>query len=314
MRTNLANPFEYSEKGKRRKNHKSGDLPCANTNLRREANMKKAIVVASFGTSYEETRKLTLDRIESKIREEFQGYEVVKAYTSHRIINKIKKRDGIVISTPAEAVKDLKDRGFEEVYVQPIHVISGEEYDYIKISLMHTFHADFKVLKVGRPLLYFKGEEEDTPDDFTMVFNAIEDTFKGKECVIMMGHGTMHPSTAAYSCLESVIHDNGYENVYMATVEGYPTLDRVIKRIKRKGIKNVMLMPFMIVAGDHAQNDMASDEEDSWKTILTEEGFNVEIYMHGLGENEKIRDIYVDRIKDTISGEFDTLGKTKKRG
>lgn len=274
--------------------------------------MKKAILVVSFGTSYEDTREVTLDAIESKIREEYAEYDVRKAYTSHMILKKLKNRDGIIVDTPEEALEKLKNEGFEEVIVQPLHVIPGEEYDYIKNVVAHKFKREFKKISVGRPLLFFKGEEDDTPDDYTALVNAIKEELVKHAAVILMGHGSMHPSNAAYACFESVMRDEELENVYMGTVEGYPTIDRAIKQLNKKNIKEVTLMPFMIVAGDHAKNDMASDEEDSWKTILENEGFKVNIYLHGLGENHKVRDIYVNRVKDCIEEKYENLGKTKK--
>lgn len=274
--------------------------------------MKKAILVVSFGTSYEDTRKVTLDAIESKIREEYTEYDVRKAYTSHMILKKLKNRDGIIVDTPEEALEKLKNEGFEEVIVQPLHVIPGEEYDYIKNVVAHEFKKEFKKISIGRPLLFFKGEEEGTPDDYTALVNEIKEELVKHTAVILMGHGSMHPSNAAYACFESVMRDEELENVYMGTVEGYPTLDRAIKQLNKKNIKEATLMPFMIVAGDHAKNDMASDEEDSWKTILENEGFKVNIHLHGLGENDKVRDIYVNRVKDCIEGKYENLGKTKK--
>lgn len=274
--------------------------------------MKKAILVTSFGTSYEDTRVKTLDAIENKIREEFGNeYEVRRAYTSHRIIKKLKERDGILIDTPKEAVEKLKSEGFDEVIVQPTHIIPGEEYDYIKGAITHNFRGEFKKLSVGRPLLYYKCEEEG-PDDYSEVVEAVSCEINKHENIVFMGHGTNHPVTAAYSCLENVMRDHGFDNAHVATVEGYPTLERAIESLEEKGAKEVTLIPFLIVAGDHARNDMASDEEDSWKSILESKGYKVNILLKGLGEYEGIQKIFVNRVKDAISEEFKTLGKTKK--
>ena len=120
--------------------------------------------------------------------------------------------------------------------------------------------------------------------------------FQENEAVAFMGHGTHHPANAAYAALERIFDDQGLKNVFVGTVEGYPELDQVIQRLQVNKIEKVTLMPFMLVAGDHAKNDMAGDEEDSWKTVLKKEGYVVDTYLHGLGENPRIQDIYVQHI------------------
>jgi sirohydrochlorin cobaltochelatase len=276
--------------------------------------MKKAILVVSFGTSHQDTRKVTIDAIENRIREEFKDYEVRKAYTSHMIIKKIKERDGIIVDVPEAALSKLKEEGFSEVIVQPLHVIPGEEYDYIKKVISHKFYDSFDRLVVGRPLLYFKGEEEDVPDDYTVMVHALKEQLPREQAVILMGHGSVHPANSTYACFESVLADEDINNVYMATVEGYPTLERAVKYLKKRDTKEVTLMPFMIVAGDHAKNDMAGEDEDSWKSILEYDGFKVNIYLHGLGENVQVQNIFLQHIKDAVDDKYINLGKTKKGG
>ena len=117
-----------------------------------------------------------------------------------------------------------------------------------------------------------------------------------------MGHGSTHPANASYALFQCILSDNGINNVYVGTVEGYPMLDNIIPKLKEKDIREVTLMPYMLVAGDHAINDMASDEEDSWKSQLENEGFKVNIYLHGLGENKAYQDIYVQHVRDCIDG------------
>ena len=128
----------------------------------------------------------------------------------------------------------------------------------------------------------------------------------------MMGHGTAHPSNAVYGALQTVLNDEGYEKVLVGTMDGYPNFTSVLKKIKEKGIKQVLLMPLMLVAGDHAINDMASEEEDSWKSMLEAEGIEVKLHMKGLGQVEEFAQLYINRIDDLINNRYIDVGQTKK--
>ena len=273
--------------------------------------MKKAILVVSFGTTHEDTRKVTIDAIEEKIKDTFVDYDMRRAFTSHIILKVLKNRDNIHVDTPEEALEKLKNEGYNEVIVQPLHVIPGVEFDYIN-NVVNRYKKckAFENIVVGRPLICFKGEEDGVPDDYSVMVDALSKQLPQKDTVILMGHGTSHIANAVYCCFESVLRDRGFKNVHVATVEGYPTLDRVIPNVIADGSTEVILMPLMLVAGDHAKNDMAGDDEDSWKSILEAEGFKVKIYLHGLGENSEIQDIYIQHIKDVINENFKNVGKT----
>ena len=275
--------------------------------------MKKAILVVSFGTTHEDTRKVTIDAIEEKIKNTFSDYDMRRAFTSHIILRVLKNRDNIHVDTPEEALEKLKNEGYNEVIVQPLHVIPGVEFDYINnVVNRYKEYKAFENIVVGRPLICFKGEEDGVPDDYSVMVDALSKQLPQKDTVILMGHGTNHIANAVYCCFESVLRDRGFKNVHVATVEGYPTLDRVIPNVIADGSTEVTLMPLMLVAGDHAKNDMAGEEEDSWKSILEAEGFKVKIYLHGLGENSEIQDIYIQHIKDVINENFKNVGKTHK--
>lgn len=256
---------------------------------------KKAILVVSFGTSYPETRKLTIEAVENKIKQNFPDYEIRRAYTSGIIRRKIKKQENICIDSTKEALEKLKNDNFEEVIVQPLHIIPGIEYDDVK-DVVSEYKDKFNKLIIGEPMLY---EDE----DYKLVINAlnkqIEELDKNKSFVIM-GHGTSHYANASYALLQYMLEEAGLSNVFVGTVEGYPTLDNVIRRLNEKNIKDVILMPFMLVAGDHAQNDMAGSSDDSWKSILKRNNINSEAYIHGLGENKFIQDIYISKIKSLL--------------
>ena len=251
--------------------------------------MKKAILVVSFGTSYIDTLKATIEKAENQIRDYFNDYDTYRAFTSHKIIKKLKEKHEMLIDTPEEILEKLYDEGYDEVIMQPLHIIPGEEFIYIN-KIGELYKDKFKSLKIGRPIFYYQGIEE-LPQDYSLFIEATKELYESNKAVVLMGHGTAHPSNSVYGCLQAVFEDEGYENVFVGTVEGYPNFESVIKRLKRKNISEVTVAPLMVVAGDHARNDMASDEEDSLKSMLEEEGIKVNIHMKGLGENEKFNEL-----------------------
>ena len=272
--------------------------------------MKKAILVVSFGTSHMDALKNSIEKIENKIKEEFKEYDVYRAFTAHMIIKKIKNRDGINIPTPEEALEELREKGYEEVLVQPLHIIPGEEIDYIK-GIVKIHKDDFKSIKIGRPIFYYQGMEG-LPKDYSLFIESIKEVLENEESVVLFGHGTAHYGNAVYGMLQTVLVDEDYDNVFVATVEGYPSIESCIKRMKKKNIKKTKLVPLLLVAGDHAKNDMASDEDDSLKSMLEREGIEVRLHMHGLGEFDKFGHLYINRIHDLIEERYLDAGKTKK--
>lgn len=272
--------------------------------------MKKAILVVSFGTSHIEALKSSIEKIENRIRDEFKDYDVFRSFTAHFIIKKLKERDNLDILIPEEALEDLRDKGYEEVIVQPLHIIPGEEFDYIKGIVEHN-KDKFKNIKLGRPIFFYQGMNG-LPEDYTLFIESVKELLENEESVILFGHGTEHPANAVYGMLQTVLVDEGYDNVFVATVEGYPTMENAIKKIKNKGIKKTKLVPLLLVAGDHAKNDMASDEDDSMKSKLEKEGIEVKLHMHGLGEVDKFEQLYVNRIHDSIEDRYINAGRTKK--
>ncbi|MBP2664456.1 MAG: cbiK 2 [Firmicutes bacterium] len=265
----------------------------------------KAIVVVSFGTSYSETLKLDIESIENLICKTFPDYEVRRAFTSRTVIKRLAERDGIKIDNERQALERLQAEGYREVYIQPLHIVPGAEYDKIKRIVSHYAHAKekaFEKIRLGRPLLYCMGQDNH-PDDYEIAIKALVPQLPNSEpdkAVVLMGHGGMHPANAAYAALQLKLEDAGLTNVFVYTVEGFPSLSRIISKLKQKPVKKVTLMPFMLVAGDHAINDMAGDEEDSAKSQLSAAGFEVDIYFHGLGGNVDIQDIYISHLRSAI--------------
>ncbi len=267
---------------------------------------KKAILVVSFGTTFPDTLKTTIESTENKIRAAFPDYEVRRAFTSRIIIQRLFERDQVKIETEREALLRLKAEGYKEVIVQPLHIVAGAEYDKIKGIVSHLKQENaFERIELGRPLLYYPGVEGH-PDDYTIAIDAVKQQFPQlgrRDAVVFMGHGGPHPANAAYATLQLKFAANGLDNVFIYTVEGYPDLDWVLEKLQETNRRKVTLMPFMLVAGDHANNDMAGDEEDSGKSILQAAGFKADTFVKGLGENPAIQDIYVQHIKDAIAAE-----------
>ncbi|TWH47434.1 sirohydrochlorin cobaltochelatase [Sporomusa sp. KB1] len=265
---------------------------------------KKAILVVSFGTTYPETMKATIEAIENKMAAEFPDYEIRRAFTSRIIIKKLAERDGVKIDTEEEALAKLKAEGFSEVIVQPLHISAGEEFDMVKDVVRRLEAANaFDSIVLGRPILYYMGQAGKI-DDYLAAAKALELQYpkrKNNEAIVLMGHGGVHPGNSSYAAMQQRLSDAGYKNVYVYTVEGYPSLTGVITKLKANKVKKVTLMPFMLVAGDHATNDMAGDEKDSAKNVLLAAGFKVNTYLHGMGENVNIQEIYVQHTKDAIA-------------
>lgn len=253
---------------------------------------KKALLVVSFGTSYAGTRKKTIDAAEAALSQAFPEYDLKRAFTSHGVINKLRKRDKLEIDTVSQAVEKLHAEDYEEVLAQPLHIINGTEY-HLVLKELKPRAGKFEKLSIGFPLLTHHR-------DYVAVVDALRAELPARppdSAVVLMGHGTEHSADSAYAALDYVFKDEGLPQVYVGTVEGYPTLETIIKHLEADKIKKVLLMPFMLVAGDHAINDMAGDEADSWKSILEGRGYQVETRIVGLGELEKIRQIYVDHAR-----------------
>lgn len=257
---------------------------------------KDAILVMSFGTTFKDTREKTIDATVNAIKAAHPGVKVVTAFTSHIIIDRIKANEGISYPTPEEAIAQLKAGGYTRIAMTSLDIIPGMEYAY-KDAVFQLHKNDFKKATFGTPLMYWQGQEGQA-DDITATMKAVSTQFPKlgkKDAVLVMAHGTPHPANAYYAVMQDRLNEMGLNNVLIFSVEGWPHLETVIPQLKAKGIKNVTLMPLMMVAGDHANNDMAGDEPDSFKSILENEGFKVSAYIHGLGENEAVRQLFVDK-------------------
>ena len=259
-------------------------------------NNNKAILVVSFGTSYKETREKTIDKIEESIQNAYKDYKVYRAFTSKMIIKKLKTRDNIHVDTVEEAVERMINDGVTELIMQPTHIINGLEND-IMIEDLRKHKDKFESIKIGSPLLT-------DINDYGKLVKILEDKFghvPEDEALVFMGHGSSHHANAVYPALDYTFKDHGFNNFFVGTVEGYPEIDSVIKFVNEFKPKKVHLTPLMIVAGDHALNDMASDEEDAWMTLFENDGYEVDCLVKGLGEYEEIRDMFVEHVKKAVN-------------
>ena len=257
----------------------------------------KELLVVSFGTSFNDSRRLTIGGIEAAIAEAVPEFSVRRGFTAQIIIDHVERRDGIHIDNVTEALERAVANGVKTLVVQPTHLMHGFEYD----ELMETLagYADaFEQVVVGEPLLT-------SDDDFARVAQILIDVTKdyddGKTAIVYMGHGTEHEYNKVYAQMQDVLTGKGAENYYVGTVEAEPSLEDVMETIADKGYTRVVLRPMMVVAGDHANNDMAGDEEDSWKTILTEAGYEVECVLEGLGQVPEIQQIYVEHAQAAVA-------------
>ncbi|BBM41849.1 anaerobic cobalt chelatase [Leptotrichia wadei] len=244
--------------------------------------MKKAILVTSFGTSHKDTRKKCLDSIQREVEEKYGSENVERAYTSGIIRRIIEKKEGVHIFDQEEGLKVLKDKGFEEIITMSLHILDGIEYSKL----------DDKFGKISKPLL------ADDEDFKKIVENKEFNDLEGDDAIVFMGHGTEIEADYAYQKLQEEYLKAGKSNIFIATVEGEVTIKDIIEKMKGKGFKKILLKPFMIVAGDHAKNDMSSDNEDSWKTMLKNEGYEVTSVLKGMGEYKFIREMFMDKLKE----------------
>ncbi|MBM6829794.1 sirohydrochlorin cobaltochelatase [Anaerotignum lactatifermentans] len=256
----------------------------------------KAVLAVSFGTSYEDSREKTIGAVETALQTAFPDYEVRRAFTSQTIIDILAERDDIQIDNVTEALEQAVADGIETLVVQPTHLMSG--YEYMDLAKELTEYKDsFIQVALAKPLL--SGEA-----DFDAVAEAIvADTAAYAQegtAICFMGHGTEADANGVYEKLQEVLREKGHENYFIGTVEAEPSFEDVLAGIKAGGYTRVVLQPLMLVAGDHANQDMAGDGEDSWKTWFTKEGYEVECVIRGLGEIPAIQELYITHTQAAV--------------
>ena len=255
--------------------------------------MKKGILLVAFGSTIPEAQ-VSFENIEQSVKKSLPGVPVYWSYTSRIIIKKMAK-EGKHLATPAEALAKMMRENFTHVVVQSLHTVPGAEFHGM-LKNVHKFGGMDKGIKkvlVGYPLL---ATSEDVQRVAEAIIKVIPRERKKKEGVVLMGHGTHHPANVYYAALAYHLQKLN-PNVFVGTVEGWPEIDDIKADLKKRRIKRVYLMPFMSVAGDHARNDMAGPEPDSWKSILEQEGIQCVPVLKGTAEYQEFVDIWVDHLR-----------------
>lgn len=278
------------EAAEEEENYNTGD--ASKDNPRNQDNIgENELLVLSFGTSFNDSRRLTIGAIEDQLEKSFPDYSVRRGFTANIVIDHVAKRDGEKIDDIDESLKRAVDNGVKNLVVQPTHLMNGLEYEELKGDIAQYSDA-FDKIAIGQPLL-------SSDDDFSRVENAIVDWTKdyddGETAIVFMGHGTSADSNGVYQKMQDLLTKDGHTNYFVGTVEATPSLDDVMAAVKKGNYKRVVLEPLMVVAGDHANNDMAGDDDDSWKSMFNASGKfeSVDCQIAGLGEIEAIQNLYV---------------------
>lgn len=251
---------------------------------------EKELLVVSFGTSYNDSRRLTIGAIEKAMQEAFPDWSVRRAFTSQIIIDHVKDRDGEYIDNVTEALERAVNNGVKTLVVQPTHLMNGYEYTDL-VNELAEYSDAFDAVAVGEPVLTNEADFEAVK---SAIVDAMQDYDDGETAICFMGHGTEAESNEVYDKMQEALAADGMKNYFIGTVEAEPTVTDVLEMVEAGSYKRVILRPLMIVAGDHANNDMAGDEEESWKSIFEKAGYEVECVLEGLGQLEAIRSILVD--------------------
>ena len=276
-------------------NYDTGDASL--DDIRNQDNIgDNELLVLSFGTSYNDSRRLTIGAIEGDLEKAFPDFSVRRGFTANIIIDHVQRRDNILIDDVDAALERAVNNGVKNLVVQPTHLMHGLEYDEL-VKEVGNYSEAFDQVVFGEPLL-------NSDDDFARVEKAITEWTAsyddGETAICFMGHGTEADSNEVYQKMQDLLTKDGYTNYFVGTVEAQPSLDDVLAKVQAGDYKRVVLEPLMVVAGDHANNDMAGDEDGSWKKTFEDAGYEVECLLRGLGENEDIRAIYVDHAKAAI--------------
>ncbi|MBP3475843.1 MAG: sirohydrochlorin cobaltochelatase [Lachnospiraceae bacterium] len=254
------------------------------------------LMVISFGTSYNDSRRLTIGAIEGAMEEAFPDWSVRRGFTSQIIIDHVKSRDGVAIDNVGEALDRAVDNGVKTLVVQPTHLMDGLEYNDV-VDEVAQYADAFDQIAIGKPLLT---SDEDFQAVMEIITAETAEYDDGNTAICFMGHGTEAESNQVYGKMQELLTESGFENYYVGTVEAEPSLDDVLAQVQEGEYTRVVLMPLMIVAGDHANNDMAGDEEGSWKTTFEDAGYEVVTEVRGLGELEGIQQLLVQHAQEAI--------------
>lgn len=264
---------------------------------------KKGLLIVHFGTTHDDTREKTLNRMNKKFAEEFKDYDFFEAYTSRIVVKKLRNRD-FYKTVPTKILEELVEKGYKELIVQTSHIIEGIEYTSL-INEIQEFADKFDSIKIGKPLL-------NSISDYKIVIETLAEEYvpkDKKEALVLVCHGTDAPIGSTYPMIEYVFDDCNYENVFVVTTKAYPLIDSLIRKLNKRGIKEVRMAPFMFVAGEHAKNDMAI----TYREELEENGIKVnDVILKGLGEFEGIQELFLSHLKEAINNKKSNIYDFKK--
>lgn len=256
--------------------------------------MKKAIINASFGCSIKESREKYIEPIENAVKNNFNGIDCFRVFTSEIIRKKIKREENIEIHNMKTCLQMLKENKYTHIYVSSTHIIPGIEYEKI-LNAVSEYRDNFDEIKVARTFMNdHMGDKE-----VDVLKSYVKTGLDNHEAVVLVGHGTDHDSHKYYKQIEALMKKDIY-NLFIVNVEGDTYMEEVINELKENNIRKIYLYPFMLVAGDHALNDIASDHEDSIKTLFIEQDFDVEAFITGLGAQKKAAKLFAERLKECI--------------
>ena len=291
-------PADDAQEPEDEENYNTGDASLDDPRNQDDIGEKELLVV-SFGTSFNDSRRETIGAIENALAEAFPDWSVRRAFTSQIIIDHVKSRDGEVIDNVTEALDRAVKNGVKTLLVQPTHLMDGFEYNDLANELAQYADA-FEHIEIGAPLLTSDADFSAVADAITAVTEQYND---GETAICFMGHGTEAASNGVYEKLQftmSAKSTAGAYNYYIGTVEAEPSVEDVLAAVKAGSYKRVVLRPLMVVAGDHANNDMAGDDEDSWKSTFEAAGYEVECVLEGLGSVEAIQQLYIAHAQEAI--------------
>ena len=286
----------FAEETEDEENYETGDASLDDP-LNADEIGEKELLVVSFGTSFNDSRRLTIGGIERALQKAFPDWSVRRAFTSQIIIDHVKSRDGEVIDNVSEALDRAVENGVKTLVVQPTHLMHGYEYTDLVNELAEYADA-FESITVGEPLV-------NSAEDFDLTAAVLADSTAsyndGKTAIVYMGHGTEAESNEIYAKMQQLMKDAGYENYFIGTVEAEPSLEDVLALVQAGSYERVVLRPMMIVAGDHANNDMAGAEEDSWKSVFEAAGYEVECVLQGLGQSSVVQQMFVQHTAEAMA-------------
>lgn len=286
---------EASAEEEDEENYETGDAALDDTR-NADGIGEKELLVISFGTSYNDSRRLTIGAIEGAMEEAFPDWSVRRGFTSQIIIDHVKSRDDVAIDNVGEALDRAVDNGVKQLVVQPTHLMDGLEYNDV-VDEVAQYADAFEQIAIGKPLLT---SDEDFQTVVEIITAETADYDDGNTAICFMGHGTEAESNQVYAKMQTLLTEAGYAHYYVGTVEAEPSLDDVLAQVQEGDYTRVVLMPLMIVAGDHANNDMAGDEEGSWKTVFEAAGYEVVPVVQGLGELEGIQELLVQHAQEAV--------------